>query len=83
VDATEGVDLTRTDRLDLEDVEATLEAGVEMARERAAAMRRGDIDRKPNRGRCPTWCRYQPICRLERSIGADDAPAGGDGGNGG
>jgi hypothetical protein len=46
-------------------------------------MRAGQIDRDPNGGRCPKWCRYQPICRLERAIGAEELAANGDaGGNG-
>jgi ATP-dependent helicase/DNAse subunit B len=81
-EATEGLDLTRTDVLDPEEVRETVEAGVERARERAAAMRRGEIDRKPNQGKCPKWCTYQPICRLERAVGPDDGIENGDGGNG-
>ena len=41
-------------------------------------MRAGEIGRDPNQGRCPPWCRYQPICRLERSIGAEEALRNGD-----
>jgi len=81
-EATEGLDLTRTDILDPDEVRDTVDAGVAVARERAAAMRRGDIDRKPNQGRCPKWCTYQPICRLERAIGPDDGGGNGEGGNG-
>jgi RecB family exonuclease len=81
-EVTEGLDLTRTDVLEPDEVQATVDAGVETARERAAAMRRGSIGRDPNRGECPTWCRYQPICRLERSIGPDEGSANGNGGNG-
>jgi ATP-dependent helicase/DNAse subunit B len=81
-DATEGLDLTKTDVIDLDEVESVVEAGVETARERAAAMRRGSIGRDPNRGECPKWCHYQPICRLERSIAADEGSSNGNGGNG-
>ena len=81
-EVTEGLDLTRTDVLDPDAVQATVDAGVERARERAAAMRRGSIGRDPNRGECPTWCRYQPICRLERSIGDDEGSGNGNGVNG-
>jgi ATP-dependent helicase/DNAse subunit B len=79
--ATEGLDLTRTDILDPDDVRDAVAAGVATAKERAAAMRRGEIDRKPNQGQCPKWCTYQPICRLERAIGPDDG-GNGNGGNG-
>ena len=81
-EATRGMDLTRTDILEPDEVQETVDAGVAAARERAAAMRRGEIDRKPNQGRCPKWCTYQPICRLERAIGPDDGGGNGDGGNG-
>ena len=83
IEATEVLELARTDRLEHEDVEQTLDAGVSRARERAAAMRAGEIGRDPNGGSCPKWCRYQPICRLERSIGAEEVAGNGDaGGNG-
>jgi ATP-dependent helicase/DNAse subunit B len=81
VEGTDALDLTRTDRLDPDQVAATVEAGVERAREKAAAMRRGEIGRDPNRGICPDWCRYQAICRLERSIAAEE-PTNGNGGDG-
>ena len=44
VPGTEGLELTRTDRLEPEQVEEIVEAGVERAREKAAAMRSG-VDR--------------------------------------
>jgi PD-(D/E)XK nuclease superfamily protein/AddB-like protein len=78
VEATGPLDLTRTDRLPQEVVRETLETGVQTAREKAVAMRRGKIGREPNQGRCPPWCRYQAICRLERSIGTEEAAANGD-----
>jgi ATP-dependent helicase/DNAse subunit B len=81
-EATEGLDLTRTDVLDPDEVRETVEAGVTRARERAAAMRHGEIERKPNQGKCPKWCTYQPICRLERAIGPDEGAGNGDAGNG-
>ena len=77
-EATRALDLVRTDRLPDEVVQETLEGGVETAREKAAAMRQGKIDRKPNQGRCPPWCRYQAICRLERSVGTEEAAVNGD-----
>jgi len=82
VEGTDALDLTRTDRLAAEDVEATIEAGVERARAKAEAMRRGAIDRAPNRGKCPEWCRYQAICRLERSLAPEEG-MNGEGQNGG
>ncbi len=79
--ATEALDLTKTDRLDAEEAQATVEDGVERARRMAAAMRRGAIGRDPNRGKCPDWCRYQPICRLERSIAPEAESPEGDNGS--
>jgi ATP-dependent helicase/DNAse subunit B len=78
-DVTEGLDLTRTDILDQDEVRETVAAGVATARERAEAMRNGAIDRKPNQGQCPKWCTYQPICRLERSIGPESGGGNGEG----
>jgi ATP-dependent helicase/DNAse subunit B len=79
VPGTEALELKRTDRLDPDDVEAIVQAGVDTAREKAAAMRRGAIDRNPNRGKCPDWCHYQAICRLERAIAAEEPTANGEG----
>jgi RecB family exonuclease len=79
LDATDALELFRPDRVEGRIVRETLDAGVARARDVGAAMRHGEIDRKPNGGRCPEWCRYQPICRIERSIGPD----GGDGEAGG
>lgn len=76
VQGTDRLQLTRTDRLEPDQVEALVDAAVERAGEQATAMRRGAIGREPNRGECPEWCRYQAICRLERSIAAEQEPAG-------
>jgi RecB family exonuclease len=78
-EATKGLDLTGTDVLDPEEVRDLVAAGVSTARERAAAMRAGAIGRKPNQGRCPKWCTYQPICRLERALGPEDGGGNGEG----
>jgi hypothetical protein len=34
-------------------------------------MQAGDIKRDPLNRQCPKYCAYQPICRLERSLGVD------------
>jgi ATP-dependent helicase/DNAse subunit B len=75
---TAGLELTRTDRLEADEVDVIVETGVETAREKAAAMRRGAIDRDPNRGECPEWCHYQAICRLERAIATEERSGNGD-----
>jgi ATP-dependent helicase/DNAse subunit B len=67
----DGIDAVRSDRLDEDEFAGVLDRAVERAQEAGAAMRGGKIDRDPNNGRCPKWCRYQPICRLERAIHAD------------
>ena len=41
-------------------------------------MRSGAIGREPNRGKCPEWCSYQPICRLERATAPEEQAAGGE-----
>ena len=81
-EATEALDVLSTDRLEPDEVQEMLEAGASRAKEKVAAMREGEIGRDPNGGACPVWCRYQPICRLERSIGAEEATGNGEGGNG-
>ena len=81
-EATEGLDLKRPDFVELDLVEEIVETGVETARERAAAMRSGAIARDPNGGECPSWCSYQPICRLERAVGSQEGGDDGNGGNG-
>ena len=79
-EATDALELCRPDRVGDQVVQETLEAGAARAREVASTMRSGGIDRKPNGGQCPEWCRYQPICRIERSIGPDGDAAEGEAG---
>ncbi len=78
IEATEAIDLVGTDRLEPDEVQQLLDAGESQAKESVAAMRAGQIDRAPNGGSCPPWCRFQPICRLERSIGAEEVADNGD-----
>jgi ATP-dependent helicase/DNAse subunit B len=63
----EGLDAVATDMLD----DAELDEVVERARERAVEIveltHQGQVDRDPLRDTCPRWCRFQPICRRERS----------------
>jgi hypothetical protein len=42
-------------------------------------MRAGLIARRPLGGKCPKYCTFQAICRLERAVGA----VGEQNGNGG
>ncbi|MCD6014873.1 MAG: ATP-dependent nuclease subunit B-like protein [Solirubrobacterales bacterium] len=79
----EGLDTVRGDPCDREQFDAELERAREQAAGKAKAMRAGEIDRDPIGGRCPRYCSFQPICRLERAVGLDDDAYGnGGGGNG-
>jgi len=73
-----GFDTVRGDPVDEETFAEELAKARELARERGAEMRDGGIKRDPIGGECPFYCTYQPICRLERAIGLEDA----NGGNG-
>ena len=72
----EGVGAVRGDPCDREGFDAELERARARASEKAAAMRAGEIDRDPIGGRCPSYCTFQPICRLERALGLEDDAAG-------
>jgi RecB family exonuclease len=71
-DRLEGLPLVGTDACDEEEFERELERARAQAAEKAAAMRAGRIDRDPRGGSCPSYCTFQPICRLERAIGLED-----------
>jgi ATP-dependent helicase/DNAse subunit B len=71
--------LSRGDPCDPEDFEAELERARAQATEKAEAMRAGQIARKPLGGRCPTYCTYQAICRLERAVGLEEGTENGGG----
>ncbi len=68
----ESIDAVRGDPCSPEDFEAELERARAQAGEIAGAMRAGRIDRDPLGGKCPRYCTFQPICRLERAIGLED-----------
>ena len=68
----EGMHLVRGDDCDADDLDAELERARALAVEKAAAMRGGEIARDPIGGRCPRYCTYQAVCRLERAVGIDD-----------
>ena len=69
-----GGDACEPDRFDEE-----LERARARAAGKAAAMRAGEIGRDPIGGRCPSYCSYQPICRLERAVGLEDGDGNGNG----
>jgi ATP-dependent helicase/DNAse subunit B len=76
----EHIDLVGGDPCEEEDFNAELELARERASEEAKAMRAGRIGRRPIGGKCPTYCSFQPICRLERAVGLEDAGGAGNGG---
>jgi ATP-dependent helicase/DNAse subunit B len=68
----DGLDLVRgKDLLEPEDFERELDEAVERAAEAAREMHAGDIRRNPLGGQCPSYCRFQPICRKERALGIE------------
>ncbi|CAN5248135.1 hypothetical protein BH24ACT23_BH24ACT23_00660 [soil metagenome] len=69
--------VTRGDAVDVEGLEHQLERAREIATDRGALMRAGAIARNPMGGRCPKYCTFQPICRLERAIGVEEETANG------
>lgn len=71
---------TRTkDVVSREELDSELERAREVAAENATRMLAGDIHRDPHAGKCPRYCEFQPICRLERAIGLEDEAEGGGG----
>ncbi len=62
-----GGDYVHTDFVERADFDAALERAEERAAEIVAAMRAGEVRRRPLDGKCPTYCTFQPICRKERA----------------
>ena len=63
-----------------EELDEALERAEAIAVEAATGMRAGRVRRDPLNGECPRYCTYQPICRLERALGAvgDETSNGGE-----
>ena len=72
-----GLGIVGTDRLEHDDFELALDEAEALARDSAAEMRAGEIRRHPIGGKCPKYCNFQAICRLERAIGVDENGNGG------
>jgi ATP-dependent helicase/DNAse subunit B len=66
-----------TDRREAEDFHLALDQAEETAVLAAGEMRAGAIGRHPIGGRCPKYCTFQPICRLERAVGLGEEGNGG------
>ena len=77
----EGI-MTRTkwkDNVPAMEFSEELEAAREKAISYGAKMREGRIARNPLGGKCPRYCSFQPICRLERAVGLEEEfQVGGD-----
>ncbi len=67
-----GLDLVGGDPCDAEDFADELERARSQAAAEASAMRAGEIGRRPIGGKCPSYCDFQPICRLERALGLEE-----------
>ena len=67
---TEGLELVRgRDVSDRDTLDERLDEVLDRARKATGEMRDGKIGRRPLGGRCPKYCHYQAICRLERGLG--------------
>jgi RecB family exonuclease len=56
-----------------EEFEEIVEGAAERARAIVAAIRAGEVTRTPRDGKCPQWCGYAPVCRMERgAVDPDD-----------
>jgi ATP-dependent helicase/DNAse subunit B len=62
--------IVRTDRREAEDFERALDEAEVAAGNAAREMGAGEIGRRPLGGKCPKYCTFQAICRLERAVGA-------------
>ncbi|HKJ37050.1 MAG TPA: PD-(D/E)XK nuclease family protein, partial [Solirubrobacterales bacterium] len=58
----------RTDFLDDESFDDIIEDAVERAGEIVGGIRAGQVGRNPRGGKCPRWCAFAPICRMERAV---------------
>jgi ATP-dependent helicase/DNAse subunit B len=67
-----GIMTKSKDCLDRSELDEALDHARERARVKGLSMRAGEIDRDPLGGKCPKYCEYQPICRLERALGLED-----------
>ena len=65
-------EVTSTDFLETPEFEDTLAEARAEAERIAADIKRGHLDREPNQGVCHRYCRWQPICRIERRYGEDE-----------
>jgi ATP-dependent helicase/DNAse subunit B len=67
-----GLDPRPGDHLDDEAFEAALDEAREKSAEIISLIQAGDIGRRPIGNTCPSYCRFQPICRRERGVAEDE-----------
>ncbi len=66
------------DRREAEEFEAALDQAEASAERAAGEMGAGRIGRRPLGAKCPKYCTFQAICRLERAVGAVGEQSGGE-----
>ncbi len=76
-DELKSLGIVGTDRRDADEFELALAQAEDTAVQAADEMRAGAIGRHPIGGRCPKYCAFQPICRLERAVGLEGNGGGG------
>jgi RecB family exonuclease len=69
--------VVNTDRREADEFRELLEQAEARAIAATRTMREGRIARLPLNGECPSYCALQPICRLERALGAVGEEGGG------
>ncbi len=62
----DGLGLPKNDWVDEDTYTKRLREAEELAGEIVGGMRSGRIDRDPLEGKCPPFCTFAPICRLDR-----------------
>ncbi|MDX6581087.1 MAG: hypothetical protein QOI10_271 [Solirubrobacterales bacterium] len=72
-----GLGIVGRDRREAEEFERALDEAEASAQRAAGEMGAGAIGRRPLGGKCPKYCTFQAICRLERAVGAVGEQAGG------
>jgi ATP-dependent helicase/DNAse subunit B len=73
-----GLGIVGRDRREAEEFEAALDEAEASAERAAGEMGAGRIGRRPLGGKCPKYCSFQAICRLERAVGAVGEQSGGE-----
>jgi superfamily I DNA/RNA helicase len=73
-----GLGIVGRDRREADEFEAALDEAEASAERAAGEMGAGLIGRRPLGGKCPKYCTFQAICRLERAVGAVGEQSGGE-----